>query len=111
MGNANLRYVIDGSTAAVRRSDAGRLILRGELTRESVTRLASQLEATGARPQVLDAAAVQFADMPALATLARWARRAGLSALRVDNPPAPLAALIARCRLDSLLVVSGRVAA
>jgi ABC-type transporter Mla MlaB component len=101
----DLRYFIDGRTAQLTCADSGRLIVRGELTRDSVTRLAERLEATGARPQVIDARAVRFADLPALTALVRWLRRAGLPAVQIDDPPAPLAAMIERCRLGHLLVV------
>lgn len=101
MDDIYLKHVIDFS-----RGGGGRLVLSGDLTEATVAKLVEKLDLVGARPQLADVAGVRFADAGAVAALARWVRRSGLTALRLLNAPKPLGLLVERYGLAATLAVA-----
>jgi ABC-type transporter Mla MlaB component len=101
MDDIYLKHVIDFS-----RGGGGRLVLSGDLTEATVAKLIEKLDLVGARPQVADVGGLRFADAGAVAALARWVRRSGLTALRLANAPRPLALLVERYGLAATLAVA-----
>jgi ABC-type transporter Mla MlaB component len=101
-----LKHMID----LAREANGARLVLDGDLTQMTVARLTEKLEAAGARPQVIDAGRVRFADLAALTALLRWARRAGISALRIVNAPRELVELSQRFEFSRVLPLEVRPA-
>ena len=99
MDSSYLKHKIDVTAESSR----ARLVLDGDLTETTVARLIEKLDAAGARPQLVDASSLRFADLAALAALLRWARRVGLTALCIVNAPRQLVDLTQRFNLSQVL--------
>jgi ABC-type transporter Mla MlaB component len=98
MDNVFLKHVIDHGAVP-----GGRLVLTGDLTEQTATRLLQKLDAVGARPRELEASGIRFADAAGVVALARWARRAGIGAIALRNAPRGLALLVERYELAPVL--------
>ena len=102
MEHDTLRCAIDARAASVHSFGSGCLVLRGDLTRITVAELTRRLEAASARPRLLDARGIRFAELPAIAQLVQWIRRRG-SRMRLVGAPEALIDMIERYHFEDTL--------
>lgn len=105
MDDARLRCTLALQRPDIYTEPTACLQLDGELTRGTACELVARLAESHARPRVLDARWLRYADSAALATLADWIRHVG-GRLRIINAPRRLAELAARYSFDEELVIT-----